>query len=92
MGGHIVVSSWLAVGNANGNPAGNTSVRDRKVVLAAVALDGHALHYASAELKADWTLVLAAVTQDGRALRHASAELRADRRPEVGAGGDGAAR
>ena len=41
---------------------------DKEYVLAAVAQNGHALKYASAELKNDKEVVLAAVAQDGVAL------------------------
>ena len=40
---------------------------------------GHALQYASPDLRADREVVLAAIHRHGRALRHASAELRGDR-------------
>ena len=43
--------------------------------LVAVSQDGHALRYASAELKADREVVTAAVTQDKLALQYASPEL-----------------
>jgi hypothetical protein len=49
------------------------------VVLAAMAQNGYALRYASAELRADREVVLAAMAQHGYALEYASAELRADR-------------
>eukprot|EP01049_Picozoa_sp_SAG25_P005687 SAG25_NODE_396_length_8539_cov_5.889336_3_plen_1378_part_01 len=52
---------------------------DRELVLAAVAQDGGALRYASAELQADREFMLTAVAQNGYALEYASAELRADR-------------
>ena len=48
-------------------------------MLAAVALSGRALMYASGALRADREVVLAAVAQDGWALQHASPELRTDR-------------
>jgi len=46
------------------------------VVLAAVAQDGHALEYASAELKGDREVVLVAVTQHGLALEWAQQSCR----------------
>ena len=52
---------------------------NKELVLAAVALYGQALEYASTELKADKEVVLAAVAQDGWALRYASAGLKADK-------------
>jgi len=48
------------------------------VVMAAVAIDGRALQYASERLRRDRAVVAAAVTQNGVSLRHASAELRCD--------------
>lgn len=51
----------------------------RRLVLAAVRIDGLTLEYASEELRADRDVVLAAVTRSGWALKHASLELRADR-------------
>jgi hypothetical protein len=51
----------------------------KEALLAAVAQNGIALTYASAELKNDKEVVLAAVAQNGRALRYASAELKNDK-------------
>jgi hypothetical protein len=51
----------------------------RRLILAAVAINGHALQHASPELRADRAVVLAAVETNSHALVHASAELRADR-------------
>ena len=51
----------------------------KEQVLAAVAQDGFALGYASAELRADREVVLAAVAQSGSALEHASEALKADK-------------
>ena len=51
----------------------------RRLVLAAVTINGLTLEYASEELRADRDVVLAAVTRSGWALKHASLELRADR-------------
>jgi len=48
-------------------------------VLAAVAQNGHALDYASEELKADMEVVLAAIAQNGCALDYASKELKGDK-------------
>ena len=48
-------------------------------MLAAVKNHGHALRFASAELRGDREIVLAAVKQRGCALLYASAELRGDR-------------
>ena len=45
----------------------------------AVAQDGYALQWASAELRSDREVVMAAVKNYGEALKYASAELRADR-------------
>jgi hypothetical protein len=55
------------------------SIADKEVGLEAVKQSGHALGFASAELKADKEVVLVAVKQDGRALGFASAELKADK-------------
>jgi len=52
------------------------------VVLAAVAQDGRALKYASAELQGDREVVLASVTQNHDALCFALSEMKSDR--EVG--------
>jgi len=52
---------------------------EREVVLAAVALDGHALRNASEDLKNDREVVLAAVAQDANALMWASEALHNDR-------------
>jgi len=49
------------------------------VVLAAVAADGYALQFASAELKRDREVVLVAVAQNGNALNYASSELIRDK-------------
>ena len=49
------------------------------MVLAAVRQNGHAIEYASVELKTDKEVVLAAVQQTGWALEYASAELQADK-------------
>ena len=46
--------------------------------MAAVAQNGDALAWSSAELRADREVVMAAVAEDGRALRLASAKLRTD--------------
>ena len=54
--------------------------QDRVVVLSTVAQGGHALQFASAELRGDVDVVMAAVAQSGRALEHAAAKLRGDRR------------
>ena len=51
----------------------------RRLILAAVAINGRVLQHASVELRADRDVVLAAVTSNGYALEHASVELRADR-------------
>jgi ubiquitin len=51
----------------------------RDVVLAAVARNGYALWYASAELKADREVVMTAVAQNGLSLQDAAPELKADR-------------
>jgi hypothetical protein len=51
----------------------------RRLILAAVAINGLLLQHASAELRADRDVVLAAVACRGPALRYASVELRADR-------------
>jgi hypothetical protein len=51
---------------------------DREVMLTAVARNGGALRYASAELQGDREVVLAALAEDGRALGYASAALRRD--------------
>jgi hypothetical protein len=47
-------------------------------VLAAVAQNGGALLWASAELQGDREIVLAAVAQNGHALQYAAAELKGD--------------
>ncbi len=47
-------------------------LRNKVVVLAAVAQSGRALKYASEELKDDKEVVLAAVAQTGDALQYAS--------------------
>ena len=52
---------------------------EKQRLLERVAEDGHALHYAAAELKADKEIVATAVAQNGEALRHAAAELQADK-------------
>merc|ERR1712224_340697 len=44
--------------------------------LAAVQKNGHALEYASEEMKKNEQIVLAAVQQDGCALRYASEEMK----------------
>ena len=51
----------------------------RRLILAAVAINGYALQHAAPQLRADREVVLAAVAQNGRALEYASAELRANR-------------
>ena len=51
----------------------------RRLILAAVAINGLLLQHASAELRADRDVVLAAVACRGPALRYASPELQADR-------------
>jgi Domain of unknown function (DUF4116) len=51
----------------------------RRLILAAVAINGYALQHASPQLRADRDVVVAAVTSNGYALEHASVELRADR-------------
>ena len=47
--------------------------------LEAVKQNGHALQYASSELKGDKEVVLEAVKQNGNALDHVSSELKNDR-------------
>ena len=51
----------------------------KEIALMAVAQWGHALQWASDELKADREVVLAAVAEDGSALQYASEALREDR-------------
>ena len=51
----------------------------RYEMMAVVKQEGHALRFASDELKGDRDVVMAAVTQNGDALRSASAELKNDR-------------
>ena len=51
----------------------------RRLLLAAVAINGYALRHASPELRADRILVLAAVKRNGHALQYAAAQLKADR-------------
>ena len=52
---------------------------NKYAILRVVAKDGHALNYASEELKNDKEIVMAAVAQDGRALNYASEELKNDK-------------
>jgi len=51
----------------------------RRLILAAVAIDGRCLRHASVELRADRDVVLAAVTCHQTAFRYASVELQVDR-------------
>jgi len=51
----------------------------RRLLLAALERDSHAMQHASPELLADRDFVLAAVAISARALQHASPEFRADR-------------
>ena len=51
---------------------------DREFLMEAVKQNGHALEYASAELKGDREIVMAAVKQNGDALEYASDELKGD--------------
>ena len=51
----------------------------RRLVLAAVRCNGHALRYASEQLRGDREVVLAAVRQNGWALEYASGQLKGDR-------------
>ena len=57
----------------------NRILTRKETALAAVAQDGRALRFASAELRADKEVVLVAVAQNGRALQVASAGLRGDK-------------
>ena len=60
--------------------------RDKSVVLAAVRRDGHALLYASEDLKDDYDVVHAACSNERRALGHASVRLRNDQSLREAAG------
>ena len=60
--------------------------RDKSVVLAAVRRDGHALLYASDDLKDDYDVVHAACSNERRALGHASVRLRDDQSLREAAG------
>ena len=60
--------------------------RDKSVVLAAVRRDGHALLWASDDLKDDYDVVHAACSNERRALGHASVRLRNDQSLREAAG------
>lgn len=51
---------------------------DKEIVLAAVSQNGHALRYASVDLRSDKEVVLRAVSQRGIAIRYAAPSLAAD--------------
>jgi hypothetical protein len=67
--------------NQNSLHVSSDLIRTRAVrvqALGALKQNGRALHFASAELKANREVVMAAVEQSGTALRFAAAELKAD--------------